>query len=242
MNNDEAKFILRGYRPGGRDAADATFADALEQARVDPALGAWFEREQAHDAAVAAKLSAIAPAAGLREAILAGGRVTRNPAKRWRVPAWLGLAASVAALIASGLFWLQPAHADEQPLTEFAMHFAAGPFRLTTQSDDLDQLRDWLAARRAPLPAQIPKGCSNLRSLGCRTVEYRGKDISLICFEQGREYHLFVARRADFPELPECGQPEFLANGKWASAHWTDAENHYVLASDAGTAALQRLL
>ena len=33
MNNVEAKFILQGYRPNGADAADATFAAALEQAR-----------------------------------------------------------------------------------------------------------------------------------------------------------------------------------------------------------------
>src|SRR5206468_40161 len=80
MNNTEAKFILNAYRPNGRDATDATFAAALQQAKADPALGAWFAREQSHGAAVAAKLRAIVPPAGLREAILAGGRVSgENP-------------------------------------------------------------------------------------------------------------------------------------------------------------------
>ena len=59
MNNTEAKFILNAYRPNGRDAGDATFRAALDQAKSDPALGAWFAREQAHGIAVAAKLREI---------------------------------------------------------------------------------------------------------------------------------------------------------------------------------------
>jgi hypothetical protein len=39
MTNEEAKFILGGYRGNGRDASDALFAEALKQAQTDPALG-----------------------------------------------------------------------------------------------------------------------------------------------------------------------------------------------------------
>jgi len=35
MNNDEAKFILRAYRPGGPDAADPQFAEALAGVGID---------------------------------------------------------------------------------------------------------------------------------------------------------------------------------------------------------------
>ncbi|HZL45889.1 MAG TPA: hypothetical protein VFC28_06650, partial [Opitutaceae bacterium] len=72
MNNEQARFLLRAYRPSGRDAGDPAFADALRQAQGDPALGTWFAGEQAFDAAVAAKMRALAPPAGLREAILTG--------------------------------------------------------------------------------------------------------------------------------------------------------------------------
>jgi len=241
MNNEEARFILQAYRPGGSDAGEALFAGALEQAKRDPGLGAWFAREQAHDAAVAAKLRTIAPPPGLRDAIMAGGRVTRQRPARWVMPAWIGLAASVAVIIAASLFWLQPAHADAQELPEFALNFAARPFRLTAHNDDLAELRTWLAARNAPVPLRIPANFAALHALGCRTVEYRGKDISLICFEQDREYHLFVARRADYPGLRECRQPEFSTKGNWAAAHWSDDENCYVLASDAGMESVRKL-
>ncbi|MBC8040705.1 MAG: hypothetical protein H7Y06_09195, partial [Opitutaceae bacterium] len=72
MNTNEAKFILRARRPDGRDDADPRFQEALEQARRDPALAAWMAREQAFDEAVAARLRAVEPPAGLRDAILAG--------------------------------------------------------------------------------------------------------------------------------------------------------------------------
>lgn len=240
MNNDEAKFILQAYRSGGGDASDALFAPALEQARRDPALAAWFEREWAHDAAVTAKLRDIVPPADLRAAILAGGRATsrRRPA-RWRLPAWIGLAASVALIVAAALFWLQPVQAKE--FSDFAMDYASGPFRLTNHGEDIEKLRGWLAERHAPLPLRMPAGCQKLQALGCRTVAYRGKSVSLICFERGREYHLFVARRADYPDLRECPQPEFKTKGNWVSAHWSDGENCYVLTTDARMEELRQL-
>ena len=102
MNNTEAKFILNAYRPNGRDANDATFSAALAQAKSDPALSVWFAREQAHGAAVAAKLHEVVPPAGLREAILAGGRVSGEKLSApvttqrsfWNRPVWLAAAAA----------------------------------------------------------------------------------------------------------------------------------------------------
>jgi hypothetical protein len=38
MDNREAKFVLSAYGPGGQDAGDARFAEALEQVRRDPML------------------------------------------------------------------------------------------------------------------------------------------------------------------------------------------------------------
>ena len=60
MDNQEAKFILSAYRPGGQDASDPRFAEALEQARRDPVLERWFSESIAFDAAMTEKLGAIA--------------------------------------------------------------------------------------------------------------------------------------------------------------------------------------
>ena len=49
MDNNDAKLILQVYRSGGEDASDPFFAEALEQARLDPALRTWFAEQQAKD-------------------------------------------------------------------------------------------------------------------------------------------------------------------------------------------------
>ena len=67
MTNEEAKQILSACRPGGQDAGDPSISGALQHARNDPTLAAWFEREQAHSAVIAAKLREVAPPPGLRE-------------------------------------------------------------------------------------------------------------------------------------------------------------------------------
>ena len=120
MNNAEAKFILQGYRPNGADAGDAAFCAAVEQAQKDPALGEWFARQQAFDAAVSAKLAQVAAPADLRAAILAGGRVSASGATRrawWNQPVWLAAAAGVAVLLATGLvLWPKQAAAFGESL------------------------------------------------------------------------------------------------------------------------------
>jgi hypothetical protein len=244
MNNEELKFILGACRPGGRDAADPAFAEALTQVGCDPQLRAWFERDQAFGAAVMGKLREVAPPGGLREAILVGARLGAR-APWWRRPVTLALAASVALLLSLVPFGLRLARpAASASLPEFALNFAGRGFiGLQEKSPDVEKLKAWLANRHAPLPARIPPELAQLRGLGCRTVDFQGKNISVICFEQGHEYHLFVARRVDFPTLVASAEPRFQVGRRgWTAAAWSDAERHYVLVSDAGEAAIKQLL
>jgi hypothetical protein len=244
MNNDEAKFMLQGYRPGGRDAGDPAMMAALEQARRDPALAGWFQREQAHGAAVAAKLREIAPPPGLRAAILAGARVSgrADPVRpAWRHPAWLALAAGFALLLGLAGWW-RFAPVGGASFEEYAMNVVDRGFVLGKRGDDLAELKSWLAGQRGPLPGVLPAEFAALRALGCRTLEYRGRDVSLVCFERGkREFHVFVARREDLPP-GEDSPPRFLARGDLVAATWTDARNRYVVVSDANMDTLKRLL
>src|SRR5215470_6851095 len=84
MDNREAKFILNAYRPGGQDASDPRFAEAIEQARRDPGLEQWFKESVAFDATVTEKLHAVAVPVDLRDNILAGVKISRP--LRWSKP------------------------------------------------------------------------------------------------------------------------------------------------------------
>ena len=107
MTEQEARFILQSYRPGGEDKDDPQFAEALREAERNPELARWLAEEQAFDCAVAAQLAALPAPFGLKTRILAqaaprsgrtsmesggdpGGRCrTALPgrASRWSVPA-----------------------------------------------------------------------------------------------------------------------------------------------------------
>lgn len=96
MNSQQAKFLLQGYRPGGGDADDALFREALNQVAHDPALAAWFERERSFDAKISEGLREVAPPAELRDFILAGGQATKTASsrhRRWRRAGLIKIAA-----------------------------------------------------------------------------------------------------------------------------------------------------
>lgn len=243
MSDEQIKFLLGASRPGGRDAADPAVAEALAAVERDPKLRAWFEREQAFGGVVREKLREVAPPRELREAILAGARLgSRTP--WWRRAGTLAVAAGVALLLSlAPVAWRLTRPAAANTLPEFALAFAGRGFiGLQEHNPDVAKLKAWLAERHAPLPAKIPAELAQLRGLGCRTVGYQGKNISVLCFERDREYHLFVARREDFPDLPVMAEPQFSSRRGWGSATWSDARHHYVLVSDAGLPAVKRLL
>lgn len=239
MSNEEAKFILGAYRPSGQDAGDPAMAEALAQAKRDPALGAWFARQQAHDNVVAAKLREIAPPAGLREAILAGSRASRTTRAWWRQPVAFAIAAGFAVMLGIAGFWTTNRAEAAVPLPQFAADYVAGGFFLAQHSAHVDELKTWLAAHKAPMPAELPVGLTQLRALGCKTIDYRGKEISMMCFGQGKEFHLFVARLEDVSDEGATPQPQFSARKKLSVATWTDATHRYVIVTDDSMKALK---
>jgi hypothetical protein len=244
MTNEEAKFILSAYRPGGSDADDAAFGDALRVAGVDPALGAWLAKSRAHDTAVAGKLSQIVPPAGLREAILAGvkvGGATRPSGLGW---GWIaGLAA--AAALAIGFFSMRtPARADQgtSALAGFAINDMVNE-RHGGKGEPAGALVAELQAKHARMPAAGQIDFEKLRDTGCRTINFAGHDVLEVCFvRDGALFHLYVTRR-DGPISDSVTRgPSFMAQAAGAAAVWSDSRFDYALASTSGIEALRRLL
>lgn len=72
MDKEQARFILRSFRPDGADAADPGFAEALHLAAEDRELGEWLARQRALDAEFSRALESLAIPERLREEILSG--------------------------------------------------------------------------------------------------------------------------------------------------------------------------
>jgi hypothetical protein len=226
MNNEEAKFILQGYRPNGTDAGDAAFQAALEQVQRDPALREWFARQQAFDAAVSAKL----------------GRVTtpdRMQTSWWRSPVWLAAAASVAVIFATTLaLWPKAAVADTT-LIAYVLNDAAHSNH--HGGHGTVSLQAMLGDPGKRLSSGLPISFAALRKDGCRTVTYDGREMLEVCFNRGGVwFHAYIGRRSDFPAL--AATPTFLDKDGMSLAAWADEAHVYLVASKAGRAALEQLL
>ncbi|WP_367870137.1 hypothetical protein [Luteolibacter sp. Populi] len=80
MDKEDARFILRCFRPDGADAENPDFAEALAWAAKDRELGDWLAHERASDAGFANALNAVTIPPSLREEILAGLAAERGDA------------------------------------------------------------------------------------------------------------------------------------------------------------------
>lgn len=100
MDKEQARFILRSFRPDGADAADPDFADALKLAMENRELGEWLASERAFDAAFANALEAVNLPERLREDIMgcmAAERGDFPQAEDETDAAWIGAVATIQA-------------------------------------------------------------------------------------------------------------------------------------------------
>jgi hypothetical protein len=243
MTNQEAKFILSAFRPNGSDADNPAFGDALRMAAGDPLLGEWFSRSRAHDAAVAARLGEVAPPPGLREAILAGARVSARTRNRAPMLAWAtGLAAAaVLVLIVATMRTPVRPDAGTAAFAGFAINDVANG-KHGGKGEPADALVSALQAKGAPMPGADQIDFDKLRDTGCRTLSFAGHDVVEVCFlRDGTLFHLYLARHAGSFWDPASRGPSFVAQAAGNAAAWSDKGYDFVVATAAGTEALHRL-
>lgn len=100
MDKEQARFVLRSFRPDGADAGDPDFAEALKLALENRELGEWLAHERAFDAAFASALGSVDLPGHLREDILACLAVERGDfpqAEDAGDASWVGALASIQA-------------------------------------------------------------------------------------------------------------------------------------------------
>ncbi len=214
MNNAEAKFILRAYRPDGQDAADPQFAEALAQARLDPELARWFAEQTTLDRAIGAQLQSVRVPADLKASILAGRKVIPMPKPTWWQRSLHPAATAAALVVTLATIGFLTLHEPPEPradwarfthdLTDYlgkgygvlprhahlastdANYFGAMSYRMNYRSPSLDDIRQWLTDNGGHGEFAPPGGLNKPLNLGCGVMDWRGKRITLIAFQTGR--------------------------------------------------------
>jgi len=248
MDNEQARLILSAYRHTGEDASDPIFAEALEQARVDPELAAWFAGERRFDEAMTRLLGAQHPPEDLRQTLMLGNKVVSLHQRRplWARPiSWLAVAAALVLLL--GLVSQlrqgpQPALTGPQYAQEIIE--LAGAITLGKFSDSADDLKSWLHTHGSPHDFAIPPRLRGYAAIGCQTYSVHGAKVSLICFMVGKDQvaHLFVVDASELRDAPGKS-PAIVRDRGQVAATWSAGGKTYLLiGTNVSEEALRRLI
>jgi hypothetical protein len=245
MNREEAKFVLSAFRPGGTDAVDPQFQEALALVNADPELARWFAAEQALDGAFAAKLNARAVPLELRAQLLAARLIVR-PVKWWRQPKWLAAAASIAlfGVVAGG--WLrQRAHAAAAVDFQGAMAEVGSDMEDHADVWGMDNpgYRRWLGKHGGTADFALPQSLEGKNISACKVVEWRGHKVTMLCFKAGGEHiDLFVVNADALPGFKAGATPVFDVAGDLATAAWRREGKLYFVTGEMDLSKLRALL
>jgi len=235
MDNREAKFILSAYRPGGQDASDSRFSEALEQARRDPILEGWFRDSIAFDAAMTEKVRGIDVPSDLRENILAGVKVSRPMrwSKRFK---WAIAGAMILGATLGSLIWHNARSAHLAGWQNAALEVISSLVRNETsfdaQSGNPSELLTWLRTNQAPAAKKLPNDLGKLSSVGCKTFSWNGTPVSVICFvrKNGELIHLVTINARATVDRTRRQETNLVQRGGWATATWREGDRVYMLA------------
>jgi hypothetical protein len=236
MNHEEAKLILQAYRPGGADADNPQFQEALALARLDPDLAQWLADELELDDRIGGKIRAsLVPPADLKTRLLAQRRIVR-PVAWWRQPAWQLAAACLAVLLVFGGYWFRSTRGFSGYRAEMAGFVGHRLDRLDLMSHDLAEVRRWLHEKGGQGELLLPAGLERRSSLGCRLMEWQKHKVSLVCFDLGNDHvaHLLVIDRSALGDAP-AESPVFRQIGDMATVGWSRGDQTYLVASQGGS-------
>ena len=179
-------------------------------------------RGQAYDGIVTSQLSEIISPAGLREAILAGARVSQTKVHPWRQPARIamGLAAAIV-LVGVAFTWSKRLATNDHRLVELALQDTVA--RHCGHGEKLTAAQAKLSDPTVHLGEGLKLDFAALRETGCRTVAINGQEVFEICFNRnGSRFHLYaMAEPAQQRAAGETGV-KVVQRDKFSCATWYD--------------------
>lgn len=259
MDRKEAQLILSGLRPGGLEANEPFFAEALALVEADPELQVWWQAQQEFDRRLSARLREVPVPKSLRQRCLLSPKIVSYYPPQWQHRGLLAAAAAVAILCVAGTWWHVMSNGDfannnsthgdsspvdrdaftEQVLTKLGTN---GPL-LAKFATNQDEVTAWLKQRKAPI-GQMPPKFATMPPVGCQEFVIGGHAVSLICYTMadGCVAHVFVVKKGALANPPASTGPQYDSMKGWNVASWSDGQMSYVLATNATMDDLKQLL
>ena len=254
MDSREAREILKLYRPGDNDSADPRMAEALEQAKRDPELAAWFAQHRAVCAVIRSRLKGIPIPAGLKRKIIIERMEQAKVIPMPGVAKILAAAAAIVILSLIGWFVFNRAP-DERTFSNYRDHMAksvqrgANPYMNMASTNQAD-IRDYFRANGAPVDFVLSKSLAQLPGEGGSLMTWYDQNVELLCLNAGtgaagqrNDLWLFIVKKAALPDAPAAGAaPQFLKVGDLMTASWTKGDRLYLLAGRGEQEDLQKYI
>ena len=238
MNSRQAKEILVLYRPETADREEPEVAAALALAQSDPELSRWLEDQNVIQAALRARFKQIAVPEGLKEQILSERKAhTALPLPRKLAFVAAGI---MSLLLVAGIALSLLVRREDKSFANFRSRMVGTVARQYPKMDlatsDLGKIRQYLVQHQAHGDYQLPPQLEKTSGTGCAVFPWRGKTVSMICFNSGAtgsptqpDLYLFVVNKSDVPNAPPDGPPQFAQSNRVVTASWSSGHKTYLL-------------
>jgi hypothetical protein len=252
MNDEEAKKILALFRPGTADRSDPSFDEALERTKPQPpqeqgqgkpgsGLAGWFQEHRSSYLSIRAKFQKIPVPPALKDRILAECKTPATTIIPFRPAIFLRAAAVLALCLGlAALFW--PSHGREDDFNTYRTRMARTalqPYGMEMQSQDLQSIKAYFGAHKAPVDYVLPDGVTKAQLVGCTVTHWQGQPVSMLCFRTGQplaagaqsDLWLFVIDQASVRNGPTARSPIVTQVKKLMTATWNRDGKLYILAA-----------
>jgi hypothetical protein len=229
--------MLLLYRPD-TDKDDPEFTEALQQTRNDPELKGWFEQHCAMQKALFTSFDHISVPEGLKEQILSERKAHVGPNAARKATMLVLAAVPILLLITFLVIYSGPGRVADFPT--YRQMMAGKVLRypvMDLETSDLGKIRQYLAKHGGQTDYVLPAALEKTSGTGCKIFAWRGKKVSMVCFNSGRnptptkpDLFLFMVDRSAVQEPPSDNGPDLEMASQLATASWTNGQKTYLLA------------
>jgi hypothetical protein len=149
----------------------------------------------------------------------------------YRQPAWLAAAAVALFIGIAGLWFAQKTPNQFAQFRDRMVSTALREYRMDLVTNDMTQLRQFMAAKGAPADYDVTKGLARLALTGGGLVRWQSHPVTMVCFNRGdnQMLFLFVMDRSAIKEVPSQ-TPEVATVHDLITVSWSEGDKTYVLA------------